>query len=111
MLAVAFLDVVAYSVMVESDAEWTLEHWAALRDTVIEPLALSRGGRIVERHGDGLLLEFNSAVAALTWALAVQSHIRATLPDLHGEPPPLLVRIAIHLGEVIDDGKSYSATP
>ncbi|HWL80755.1 MAG TPA: adenylate/guanylate cyclase domain-containing protein [Roseomonas sp.] len=109
LAAVAFLDLVAYSRLIEADEEGTLDRWAELRLQVIEPRVAERKGRIVERLGDGLLLEFQSAVEATGWALGLQAALRErSVAQARGpEAPtnaPLAVRIAIHVGDVVTEG-------
>jgi class 3 adenylate cyclase len=112
LAAVAFLDVVGCARLIEADEEGTLDRWAELRNRVIEPLVIARRGRIVERLGDGLLLEFPGAVEAVGWALELQTRQRdaaaaaaaaaAQAPPEHG---PLHLRIAIHVGELVAEGE------
>ncbi|WP_439580594.1 adenylate/guanylate cyclase domain-containing protein [Elioraea sp.] len=104
LAAVAFLDVVGYGRLVETDEEGTLARWAELRDRIIEPLVGAYRGRIVELLGDGLLLMFQSAVDALAWALAVQRKL-AEPAAASDKGPELEVRIAIHVGDVVVEGE------
>jgi adenylate cyclase len=101
LAAVAFLDVVGYSRLVEADEEGTLARWKHLRDAVIAVGVEASGGRVVERLGDGLLLEFRSTVAAVGWALDLQ----AGLAEERTGHQPFSLRIAVHLCEVVADGE------
>lgn len=96
LAAVGFLDVAGYSRLMGVDADGTLRQWIALRDGLIEPCLAARGGRVVDRAGDGLLVEFASAGDAVAWALEVQE---ALAPGTGRSP--LSVRIALHLDDVI----------
>lgn len=58
---------------------------------VIGPIVRSRGGKVVKRLGDGLMLSFNSADAAVYAAL-----------ELLDEPPEgLRLRAGVHTGDVV----------
>lgn len=58
---------------------------------VIGPIVRSRGGKVVKRLGDGLMLSFPSAEAAVLAAL-----------ELVGVPPePLRLRAGVHAGEAV----------
>jgi transposase-like protein len=72
LTAIMVADVVGYSRLMEQDEAGTL---AALRDrrkAILEPTVRARGGRIVKVMGDGVLVEFSSAVNAVTSALELQ---------------------------------------
>jgi TolB-like protein len=97
LAAIVVADVVGYSGMMERDEADTLARVLALRTQLFEPAAASRGGRIVKTTGDGLLLEFPSVVHAVDAAIFVQEQLVAW-PHA-GEP--LMLRIGIHLGDVM----------
>lgn len=64
------------------------------------------GGRVVETEGDGHFLVFGSAVKAAQWAIQLQEHYH-----LHPIQTPLghlEVRIGMHTGQPIKDGRGYS---
>lgn len=103
LAAVAFLDLVGYSRLVGIDEDGTLTRWSELRRGLILPLLRKHHGRMVELVGDGLLLEFHSAVDALGWALALQRRLAEPAP--FGEEERLLARIAIHVGDVVVEGR------
>jgi TolB-like protein/class 3 adenylate cyclase len=102
---IAFLDVVGYAALVGADEEATLRRWDAMQRDLIEPRVARWGGRIVDRAGDGLLLEFPGAVEALRWAVEVQ----AGAADPGRTPGALPLRIAVHSGHVFDgrDGRLH----
>ena len=58
---------------------------------LVGPIVRSRGGRIVKRLGDGLMLLFPAGEAAVLAALELQE----TAPD------PLRLRAGVHLGEAV----------
>lgn len=95
---VAFLDVAGYSRLMATNGARTFRRWVALQRGVIEPSIASLGGRIVDRAGDGLFIEFRRAAEALVWAVDLQ----AEGGNIASRSPPIRFRIALHAGEVID---------
>ena len=75
------------------------EHFIALRGAVAE-----HGGREVKSTGDGLMIAFSSAVAAVRCAVDMQ---RAT----SGAPGGLALRVGLDAGEPIPDGDDLYGTP
>ncbi|PZQ98092.1 MAG: adenylate/guanylate cyclase domain-containing protein [Cereibacter sphaeroides] len=73
------------------------------RKSVLAPIVRANGGRIVKILGDGVLVEFGSAVKAVEAALALQSGFALAN---EGIPPDLQIwlRIGINLGDVIGAG-------
>ena len=72
-------------------------------DGAIAPLINTHGGRLVKLMGDGLLVEFPSAVNAVEWALASQG-LTNELNTGEPEMSEILYRVGINLGDVIVDG-------
>lgn len=101
LAAVAFLDVVGYSRLMGADEESTLRRWSAMRRRVIEPRLRRWRGRVVDRAGDGLFVELPSALDAVRWAMEVQT----ALAPAAAEDPPMQVRVAVHLGDIIDGAR------
>src|SRR5690242_10958328 len=97
LAAVLVADVVGYSRLMESDEAATL---AALRDrrkSILEPAVKAHGGRIVKFLGDGVLVEFASAVNSVNAAIELQGQFADAnegLPDSRR----ILLRIGINLG-------------
>ena len=75
------------------------EHFAALRSALAE-----HGGREVKSMGDGLMVAFASAVAAVRCAIAMQ---RATT----GEPGGLDLRVGLAAGEPLPEEGDLYGTP
>ena len=82
------------------DEERTLAELKVLRKTLLDPSIASHRGRIVKTTGDGLLIEFASAVDAIRCAVEVQ---RAMVEHNVDVPPELKIefRIGIHIGDII----------
>lgn len=68
LAAIVVADVVGYSAMMSEDEDGTLSAVRAHRNAT-DPVILNRGGRIVKGTGDGVLVEFPSAVAAVNAAV------------------------------------------
>ncbi|MFO0273547.1 MAG: adenylate/guanylate cyclase domain-containing protein, partial [Betaproteobacteria bacterium] len=66
-LAAIFLaDIAGYSRLMERDEQGTHQRLRALRAEVTDPAITRHRGRFVRAKGDDLLVEFGSAVEALT---------------------------------------------
>jgi adenylate cyclase len=99
-----FADVAGWSRLVEKNDAETLRAWKALRGEVIEPKTRELGGRVLEVQGDAVLIEFPSAVAAVTWAVDTQRTLAHREPQ--DDATLLTLRIGINVEDVIvDEGK------
>jgi TolB-like protein/class 3 adenylate cyclase/Tfp pilus assembly protein PilF len=101
LAAVAFADVANWSRLIEQNDVETLRAWKALRSELIEPKIEEHGGRLLEIAGDSVLVEFPSAVAAVSWALDMQRAL--SVQELPQEATELSVRIGINVDDVIVD--------
>jgi adenylate cyclase len=101
--AVAFADVVGYSILMAKDETRTHDRWMQVMAQTIRPRASEARGRIVKSTGDGVLAEFPSALDAVVWAQRVQREVAsAQSADETGDLPPIALRISVHLGDVIE---------
>src|SRR2546421_11874678 len=71
-------DVVGYSRLMGMDEEGTLAVLNALRRDIVYPRIEQSKGRIVRRMGDGLLVEFGTAIDAAECAIVVRQEPRAS---------------------------------
>ena len=95
-------DVAGYSRLMGSNEEGTLARLKAVRKALVDPAIASHRGRIVKTTGDGILVEFASAVDAVRSAVAVQRGMaeqNATVP----QDTRIEFRIGIHVGDIIFD--------
>jgi adenylate cyclase len=102
LAAVLAADVAGYSRLMGCDEERTLAQLKALRKTLVDPAIATHRGRIVKTTGDGMLVEFASAVDAARCATEIQRE----MAERNGEVPPELrieFRIGIHVGDIIID--------
>lgn len=103
LAAILAADVVAYSRLMEQDEAGTLAALKERRREILTPLLAEHLGRLVKVMGDGLLVEFASAVDAVKFAVDLQqrtAEANATLP----EERRIVLRIGINLGDVIIEG-------
>jgi TolB-like protein len=102
LAAIMVADVVGYSKLVGSDEPGTLAKLAALRRDLIDPTIGKHSGRLFKAVGDGFLVEFASAVQAVSCAKAIQEANSA------GQLP---LRIGIHVGDVVVQGDDLMGDP
>jgi adenylate cyclase len=107
LAAIAFVDIVGYSILMAQQEAATLVRWRALLQEIIHPELTRHHGTYIKSTGDGLLAEFPSALDAVTWAREVQRAVsRGPTGDATGAPPlPIALRIAVHVGDIVPDGK------
>lgn len=102
LAAVLAADVAGYSRLMGADEEGTLAQLKAIRRAVVDPTIAKHRGRIVKTTGDGMLVEFASAVDAARGAAEVQ---RAMAKQNTNVPQDARIefRIGIHVGDIIID--------
>ena len=108
LAAILAADVVGSSRLMEADEAYALAAiHAALHDVLIVTAA-RHGGRVFKTIGDGALIEFASAVAAVTCAHEVQRTLSERSAD-KPEDKQVRLRIGINLGDVVagPDGDLY----
>ena len=97
LAAILAADVVGYSRMVAADEAGALAALRAARAELLDPSIDGHGGRIVKTTGDGMLVEFPSAVDALRCAMAIQTGMATRQGDLK-------LRIGVNVGDVVIEG-------
>ena len=102
LAAVLAADVAGYSRLMGRDEERTLANLKSFRKTLVDPAIAAHRGRIVKTTGDGMLVEFASAVDAARCAVEVQRSMAVRNADV---PQDLRIefRIGIHVGDIIID--------
>jgi adenylate cyclase len=107
LAAILAADVAGYSRLMAANEEGTLAALKDVRGRIVDPKIREYQGRIVKATGDGLLVEFGSAVAAVRCAIEIQRAIA----DLNADIPPdrrIEFRVGINVGDVIlDEGDIY----
>jgi adenylate cyclase len=102
LAAVLAADVAGYSRLMGIDEEGTLARLKAVRKAHVDSAIASHRGRIVKTTGDGMLVEFASAVDAVRCALEVQR----SMPEQNAALPQdqmIQFRMGIHVGDIIID--------
>jgi adenylate cyclase len=103
LVAILAADVVGYSRLMERDETSTLTDMKVRWSEVMEPLVANHHGRIFKRIGDGMLVEFGSAVDAVECAVELQKAMAAA----NGDRPVdrhIVLRIGVNLGDVMVEG-------
>jgi len=102
LAAVLAADVAGYSRLMGADEEGTLARLKTVRKALVDPAIASHRGRIVKTTGDGMLVEFASAVDAARCAAEIQRGMVTQSADL---PKDVRIefRIGIHVGDIIID--------
>jgi adenylate cyclase len=102
LVAIMFTDMVGYSALTQRNEALALElleeHHQILRDTLP-----SFQGNEIKSTGDGLLVEFSSALAAVHCAVEIQRRL-AERNENEPEERHVRIRIGIHLGDVVKRG-------
>jgi adenylate cyclase len=104
LAAILAADVVGYSRLMELDEAGTLAALKTRRRDVFQPAIARHRGRIVKVMGDGVLVEFASAVDAVECAVALQEAMEAANSGLPKDRR-IVLRIGINLGDVMVEGQ------
>jgi adenylate cyclase len=102
LAAVLAADVAGYSRLMGANEEGTLARLKAARKALVDPTLAKHRGRIVKTTGDGMLVEFVSAVDAARCAVEIQRAMAAQNTDVSQELR-IEFRIGIHVGDIIID--------
>ena len=94
ILAILATDIVNYTETMNDNEDKAWEYLKKQRN-IIKPTVSKMNGQMFKEMGDGTFSKFRSAIEAVKCAVKIQEE--AHLNDL-----PL--RIAVHLGDVMDDG-------
>src|SRR5262245_20514520 len=103
LAAILAADVVGYSTLMEQDEAGTLAALKARRKKVLEPLVAKHQGRVFKVTGDGVLVEFGSAVNAVQCAVELQQGMTAANTGLP-EDRRIVLRVGVNLGDVMVEG-------
>ena len=102
LAAILAADIAGYSRLMGLDEEGTLARLKACRKALVDPKIAEYRGRIVKTTGDGMLVEFGSAVDAVRCAVEVQRGMAVSNVDIP-EIKRIEFRIGIHVGDIIID--------
>src|ERR1700741_2324641 len=103
LAAILAADVVGYSRLMEQDEAGTHAALKSRRKEGFETMVARHQGRIFKTTGDGVLIEFASAVNALQCAVDLQQDIAAANG---GQPEDrhIVLRVGVNLGDVMVEG-------
>ncbi|MEY2419271.1 MAG: adenylate cyclase [Actinomycetota bacterium] len=90
-LTVAFTDLEGFTRFTERNGDEVASHLIVEHHRTVGPIVRGRGGRIVKRIGDGLLLTFPEPEAG----------VLACLELVATPPSPLRLRAGLHMGDVV----------
>ncbi|RZN12169.1 hypothetical protein CWO91_05255 [Bradyrhizobium genosp. SA-3] len=102
LAAILVGDVVGYSRLMGQDERGTLRRLKVIRREVVDPKIAEHQGRVVKTTGDGILIEYPSAVEAVACAVAIQR----TMAGRNSEIPVdrrLEFRVGVHEGDIVVD--------
>ena len=100
LAAIMFTDMVGYTSLGQRNESLALT-LAEEQKTIIRQTLASHDGREVKTLGDGLLVEFSSALEAVRCALSIQTAVRES--NLTSPSDRRLgIRIGVHLGDVVE---------
>ena len=97
LAAIMFVDMVGYTAASQSDESGAIRRVQEL-DSLVRPIISRSSGRKVKSTGDGMMVEFDSALKACRCALEVQQRLHERNAQSPG--PSIEVRVGIHLGDV-----------
>jgi adenylate cyclase len=92
-LAVCFTDLQGFTAYTARNGDVAASKLLSEHYRQAGPIVRSRGGRIVKRLGDGLMITFTEVPAAVLAAIEL----------VEAPPEPLKVRAGLHVGEVLVD--------
>lgn len=96
------VDVVESVRLIQQDEEGAVRRWRDFLDAVTHSDLPAHQGRMVKSLGDGMLVELDSAVAAVKCALAMQARINRIDSALEASQQ-IRLRMGVHLADVIVD--------
>src|SRR5271168_947886 len=102
LAAIMAADVVGFGRMTGADEDRTLARLRSLRSDLIDPTVAVHNGRVFKRTGDGILVEFRSAVDAVRCAIEVQNAMVERNAGV-AEDRRIEFRIGIHVGDVVEE--------
>ena len=100
LAAILAADVAGYARLVGADEVGTLTALQDIWSERLKPLLVTYHGRVVKLMGDGVLLEFASAVDAVECAVAFQEAM-AVYNNARRDNAPIEFRIGVNLGDIV----------
>jgi adenylate cyclase len=101
LAAIMFTDTVGYTSAAQSDEASALQMLRE-QEELVRPAVSAHHGREIKSTGDGLLVEFDSALRATQCGIEIQRRIHER--NARTGFRPILIRVGIHLGDVEQRG-------
>ena len=103
LMAILAADVAGYSRLMGADEEGTLAQLKLHRRDLTDRSIKKHRGHIIKTTGDGMLVEFASAVEAVRCAVEIQSGMveRNVVVPIDRR---IEFRVGVHVGDIIEDG-------
>jgi adenylate cyclase len=102
LAAIMFTDMVGFTTLSQRDEALAIQFLDEQRG-VIRPLLTKHNGREIDTIGDAFFVEFASSLEAVTCAVEIQTVLKE-LNEKRSEGRRNLIRIGIHLGDIIHRG-------
>ncbi|RYZ91648.1 MAG: adenylate/guanylate cyclase domain-containing protein [Moraxellaceae bacterium] len=99
-LTLMFTDIVGYSRLMGRDEALTINMLGDYRKILLGHIE-ENGGTFIEFAGDAIFARFDTALAAVNAAVAIQKHLRLFNQGRDTELPALRTRIGLHKGAVL----------
>lgn len=103
LAAILAADMAGYSHLMEVDEQGTIARQRVHRQELIDPTIALHGGRIVKTTGDGLLIEFASAVNAVQCAVEIQRAMAKREADVDLDRR-IRYRVGVNVGDIVVEG-------
>ena len=104
LLTLMFTDIQNYSGLMNRDEKFAL-HLLEIHNSLINEVLVYFESRVVEIIGDAYLISFESAQDALECGVEIQRQLKV-YNETKSADETILVRIGIHLGDVMETGRS-----
>jgi adenylate cyclase len=101
-----FTDMVGYTKMAQRNEELAVGLLEAQRNH-LRPIFQKHNGHEIDTIGDGFLVLFTSALDAVKCSLEIQGTLKK-MNERRTDEMKILLRIGVHLGDIIDNGKDIS---
>jgi adenylate cyclase len=104
LAAIMFTDMVGYTAMSQKDEALAVELLEEQR-RILRPIFRKHNGREIDTIGDAFLVEFPNSLDAVKCAIEIQTFLKK-FDEQRTDDRKILLRIGIHLGDVIHKGKN-----
>src|SRR6201987_5996738 len=104
LAAILAADIAGYSRLMGADEAGTLARLKACRSELIDPKNRQYRGRVVKTTGDGILIEFQRVVDAVSYSIEIQHGMHERNNGVPAEKR-IEFRFGINVGDVIIEGR------